>query len=527
MIDVKRMRTVLFVLCVAGFSVLSAFYLSKEKSYCLGVPFINENGIARIGEYSRTDLQNDILFMDMPVAVDTQSDTVYISQNMDGTTLYTELEGELTAKDEKYPLYFAKDAAFDDFPKAVEDGHRFSLIVDTLDGKYMKYNVVFTNLPVIKMSGEKAYVNSEKRRVYAGDVTVWDPEYEKTGKYCVQSSLVEWHRRGGSTLTDDKKSWKLALKNADGTNNDLEFLGLEDGDDDWILNAIHRDDTKIREKLVMSIWNRYCDTAVYNHKMSAGRYAEVVNNGQYCGLYLLQRRIDGKYLELEDEILLKSIKATEGLPIEFFYDIIYPRVEQTERDDPLQDNLSDDERYIYSLVEPFHNEEFGNLIDMDNWMDVSLLIDFGYMSDNTGAKNIFYLLDDGEDGLKIKQILWDTDYSFGIGYSDGFAHKPESAATGRRERREADYLRQLYPDFEKMMAERWFKMRTSIFKEENIYSVMDDCVGEITLCGAYGREKELWGSYYNGGTDTIEALYDYIEKRIEYLDSVHRENLRG
>ena len=146
MIDVKRMRTILFVLCVAGFSVLSAFYLSKEKSYCLGVPFINENGIARIGEYSRTDLQKDILFMDMPVAVDTQSDTVYISQNMDGTTLYTELEGELTAKDEKYPLYFAKDAAFDDFPQAVEDGHGFSLIVDTLDGKYMKYNVVLSRL---------------------------------------------------------------------------------------------------------------------------------------------------------------------------------------------------------------------------------------------------------------------------------------------------------------------------------------------------------------------------------------------
>ena len=294
---------------------------------------------------------------------------------------------------------------------------------------------------------------------------------------------------------------------------------------DWILNAVHRDDTKIREKLVMDIWNEYCKTADYNYKMSTGRYVEVVNRGQYCGLYLMQRRVDGKYLEMDDEILLKSIKATEGLPIEFFYDIIYPRTEKTERDDPNADNLSPEEKRIYSLIEPFHDRDYGDLIDMDNWMDVSLMLDFGYMSDNTGDKNIFYVLENTGENLKIKQILWDTDYSFGIGYSSGFAHIPESATTKRKYRREEDYLREKYPDFDRMMAERWFELRKNVFDEENIYSTIDECRKEITVCGAFDREKELWGYYYEDGTDTLETMCKYIEERIGYLDSCHSSAL--
>jgi len=162
---------------------------------------------------------------------------------------------------------------------------------------------------------------------------------------------------------------------------------------------------------------------------------------------------------------------------------------------------------------------------MDNWMDVSLMLDFGYMSDNTGDKNIFYVLENTGENLKIKQILWDTDYSFGIGYSSGFAHIPESATTKRKYRREEDYLREKYPDFDRMMAERWFELRKNVFDEENIYSTIDECRKEITVCGAFDREKELWGYYYEDGTDTLETMCKYIEERIGYLDSCHSSAL--
>ena len=74
--------------------------------------------------------------------------------------------------------------------------------------------------------------------------------------------------------------------------------------------------------MAMDLWNTYLAQEEYNYKMSQGKYAEVVCNGQYCGLYLLQRRIDRKYLELdENQFLAKGIKAADGLPLEEYFDI--------------------------------------------------------------------------------------------------------------------------------------------------------------------------------------------------------------
>ena len=87
------MRIAALVLCMAAFAVVSAFYLNKEKSFCIGVPLLSEKQTAEFDRYRKKDIAEEILFMDMPVAADTQTDTLYISQNMDGTTLYTELEG--------------------------------------------------------------------------------------------------------------------------------------------------------------------------------------------------------------------------------------------------------------------------------------------------------------------------------------------------------------------------------------------------------------------------------------------------
>ena len=70
-------------------------------------------------------------------------------------------------------------------------------------------------------------------------------------------------------------------------------------DDDWILNSLTMDDTRIREKLFMDLWNLNVEKTDYNFKMSTGEFVEVVMNGKYYGLCLLQRRLDAKYLELE------------------------------------------------------------------------------------------------------------------------------------------------------------------------------------------------------------------------------------
>ena len=504
----KNIRITAFVLCVAFLAVVSAFYLNKEKSVCIGVPLLSEKETAEYNNYIRKDISEEILFMGMPVAADTDTDTLYISQNMDGTTLYTELEGLITTADEKYPLYFAADKAFDDFSVAVAEGHNFTLIADTLDGSYMKYNVVFTNLPVIRVTGELAYVNEDERNVYAGDITVWNPCYATSGKYSVQSSLLEWNRRGQSTFGFDKKSWKLSLKNKDGTNNDLDLTGIDQQDDDWILNAMALDDTKVKEMLCMQLWNSlYSKTQDYNYRMSSGEYAEVVSNGKYYGLYLIQRRVDAKYLELaEDEVLIKGLKSGGSAHIADNYEI---------------EQAACSEDSVWKAMEGVFTRDDVSDMEIRNWIDVSLFIDFGYMPDNSGYQNTFYIIKNAESKPQISITLWDTDYAFGVGWgTDGFAYKPDGADENRRYRLEYESMRTVYPQLDNMLAQRWSQLRKDILAEDNILRIIAEKEERINLCGAMNRDKSLWGLYYKGA-DSNSSLREYITKRLTFLDECH------
>ena len=509
MIYSRTRKYITFTLAFVAAISISLYCLHKEKSVCMGVPIISERAAARFESYVQQDFNDRILHMDAPVAIDNASSTIYISQNIDSTTLYTELDGVLKTL-ENQPLCFVEDDAFNNFAQAVKDGHRFRLIVDTGDRTYMDYYVVFTNLPVIRITGDLSYVNEEERNVYAGDFIIWDSCYEGTGKYSVKTSLLEWNRRGNSTMWDDKKSWKLAFKNEDGTNNDMEFLGLDQSDDDWILNAIHRDDTKVREKMVMEMWNSMLDSTPYNYPMTTGEYVEVVSNGKYVGLYLLQRRLDGKYLELEDEVLLKSIKGKEGDPIENFFEIKYSTYEGDK---------------LWQTLDSLYTLESAQYIDLKSWIDVSLYVDLGYMADNSGRKNVYFIAENIDADPVVRLLLWDTDFSFGVSYSDGFVHKPEGATEKRRFRHEEHAMRAEYPDLDKMLAERWFQLRESVITEENMFAIIQQNIDKINLCGAHNRELELWGNYYKGGTDTVETLCNYITLRLDFLDSEYAKIL--
>ena len=326
----------------------------------------------------------------------------------------------------------------------------------------------------------------------------------------MQSSLLEWNRRGQSTFGFDKKSWKLSLKNEDGTNNDLDFIGIDQQDDDWILNAMALDDTKVREMLCMQLWNSlYSKTQDYNYKMSSGEYAEVVSNGKYYGLYLLQRRVDAKYLELaEDEVLLKGLKSVGSDNIADNYEI---------------DQAACSEDAVWKAMNGVFTRDDVSNMEIRNWIDVRLCIDFGYMPDNSGYQNTFYIVKNAENQPQISITLWDTDYAFGVGWgTDGFAYKPDGVDENRRYRLEYENMCTVYPQLDNMIAQRWSQLRKDILAEDNILRIIAEKEERINLCGAMNRDKSLWGLYYKGA-DSTESLREYITKRLLFLDGCQSE----
>ena len=111
------------------------------------------------------------------------------------------------------------------------------------------------------------------------------------GAYAIEA-CVRIRLRGNTSRRFPKKSYRLELVEADDAKRDLALCGLR-ADDDWILNPMYSDTSKIREAMAYWLW----DEIKSRGRAAAGSrlaYVEVWLNGAYHGLYCLQERIDRK-----------------------------------------------------------------------------------------------------------------------------------------------------------------------------------------------------------------------------------------
>ncbi|MBQ3425382.1 MAG: CotH kinase family protein [Clostridia bacterium] len=103
--------------------------------------------------------------------------------------------------------------------------------------------------------------------------------------------------RGNTSRRFPKKSFKVRILSGDGAKADLSIAGLR-ADDDWILNPMYSDTSKIREALGYWLWENMnrCAQAAASSRL---RYVEVTVNGDYLGLYGVQERIDRKQVDAD------------------------------------------------------------------------------------------------------------------------------------------------------------------------------------------------------------------------------------
>ena len=143
-------------------------------------------------------------------------------------------------------------------------------------GSIQKYpiDVVQTNLPVLCIDTESGNLPEESRQT--GIMRF----YEANGKGGVQSvsSPIEINLRGNTSRRYPKGSYKMTLVNPSGEQQDLALAGLR-MDDDWILNPMYSDTSKIREALSYWLWAEInsCGQAAASSSVA---YAEVILNGE-------------------------------------------------------------------------------------------------------------------------------------------------------------------------------------------------------------------------------------------------------
>ena len=122
----------------------------------------------------------------------------------------------------------------------------------------------------------------------------------------VSAQRMEIRLRGNTSRRFPKQSYRVKIVNAAGEKRSVSLCGLRE-DDDWILNPLYTDTSKIREALSYWLWEKMnsCGKAAASSRLA---FVEVYLNGAYHGLYALQERVDRKQVggDREKSILYKA-----------------------------------------------------------------------------------------------------------------------------------------------------------------------------------------------------------------------------
>ena len=499
----KIWRIGVIVICLIILSIFAIKSYQAEKDTYMGIKRIRIEDIVTFGEESFEDISGFITYDGERAAIDVKTKTIYASVNIEKDSSIRDVHNKINILNSEYDLYFVEDNHMNNLYEAIQNNYVFKIIAAHKEGYYICYNLVFTTLPILSMGGTYSYTNEDNREVMYGDFLLWTPFDSDVEKHTLKKSHVEWNVRGRTLVNAPKKSWKISLKKSEGKNNKLALLGMGE-DDDWILNPLYKDDTKVREKLFMDLWNGMAEKATYNKKMSTGEYVEVVINGEYQGLYLLQRRIDRKYLNLSDkDVLFKAGKTYLPQSVEEAYEIEYSLLTTPD---------------TYALLDGIYMTKDCSQIVLDNFVDITLFMNLGATFDNVGYINVYYVFEYLDDGnYDITYILWDTDMSFGTQWIEEFEYNFDATKDALLERQENGSMQVLHPELEEFLTKRWKELRKTELCEQNILSYVECLEQQIENSGAIERDRNLWGSY-NGEEDTLNNLKRFITYRLNFLD---------
>lgn len=108
---------------------------------------------------------------------------------------------------------------------------------------------------------------------------------QNNSEYLNYNGKIDIEIRGSTSQWLDKKPYGFSTKKADGTtNNNISLLGMP-ADNDWVLNALAFDQSLIRDFICYNIYNQM------GRYTTRTQYCELVLNGEYRGLYLLQEKL--------------------------------------------------------------------------------------------------------------------------------------------------------------------------------------------------------------------------------------------
>ena len=442
------------------------------------------------------------------------------------------------------------------FEKAIDNTSRFtaengkSMYLHVYnETQYYTAEIHVTNMPFLSIETENAVT------IGTNDVnckiSVQDGDWQTNGTLPLTVSYANIHVRGASSQAFPKKAYRINLKQEDyETQNKVSLLGLRI-DDDWILDAMYIDPTRMHNNLATEIWNEMTKGhyPTNNSPATKTEYVEVILNGKYVGLYDLMEPIDRKQLDVDENkgLIIKTTSwegtyfdKYEGAPstdIWMGFEVTFPKENVTSKSwgdffDLLQVTAD------YSTDKQAFLDMAKSRVDVENVTDYWLWLTIFSLRDNRG-KNLYWSTFDATDHTQKFYITpWDCDLGFGYRY--GRPKGVEDGLPRQRDSYENDwmddfkllkrYLRHDIHGSKKLTAAKWETLSTegNVLALSSVLDRIDQTRAYLVESGAWEREAERWpDSMPEDPDEEFDYMKDWLTNRYDWMEGRIQEMLNG
>ena len=481
----------------------------------------------------------ELAFSGEQLPYDRNTSTFYLPLNMETDTWES---GQLTSLASGVSLIFEEDFTGADKQETIKNGTKFRFYA-VRDGEYQECWLTVTGLSVVSIETE-ADADAE---IFGGSAYFWD---SSTKVDWTSSSILEANIRGNTSRTYEKKGYKLSLKkqnkNGEIVEDKKSLFGLRN-DDEWLLNAMYSDSSKIRDKLSADIWaeigayQEEFPEAYFGTRMT---YVEVFFNHEYWGLYVLMEPVDSKQLDRtkegkggQEEYSYKSVTPQDVSTEELLNQEAYGEtlsgfelkgshtvIDRTSWEPLLSylelRDLSDDEAFAAAASE---------LTDREGALDIWIYLQAVLGIDNRG-KNMYYVAKNRGNRQVVYFAPWDMDITWGDALSEGTGDNVWDVGlftalySERINWSFGDRLIELDVDGScDYVSERWKELRQGVLSDESLTEEIDGLIHQVRDSGALERDAERWPDS-NSGQD-YELFVRMALYRMKILDYYFDGNL--
>lgn len=508
---------------------------------------------------------------EVPLVADTAANTLYAT--IEPGITHT-LKGTLRWDESLYCSIRLND-------QVLENGKQNNLVVaewannapNTLtveNGESRQWTIIFSTLPFVvidcplnEMTANYSITKGDENHTkkYPGYISVIDArcrtrkkDTHVEGMACF-SSDINIRLRGATSGSKPKKNFNIELTK-NGESQDVHLLGYRK-DDDWILASEYIDYSRMRNRVIMDLWNSvddlpYAKDNDYQCNGTQGEFVEAFVNGSYYGLMCFTDKIDRKKLNLK-----KTKEATDTTPEEIrglvwkanwecgetylsSYSerpandsFLWPYIESKKsygweqkypEDSPTQaffDPICDVIDFLGISQKEFSSTYTDKLYE-NNVIDFILFIQVFQLLDNQ-KKNYYLSVRNNSKEQKFLFTLWDLDGSLGrYAGGDETGSDPKQMAWGEKlgyhhliHRFKSKNLRP--SDFATKMNNRWQYLSKHQLSLRNIRALMEHYADLFTTSGAWEREKARWLSSYPKSKKIAETPQQEVDFMMDFL----------